>query len=56
MGKTMYKFIESLFGFETGDDAELKTLKVFSGIMQALFVVLFFAYCMYPVWIGWLNK
>jgi hypothetical protein len=52
----MYKFIECLFGFETGDDATIKTLKVFAGVAQALFVFMFFAYCMSPVWIGWLNK
>ncbi len=52
----MYKFIECLFGFETGDDATIKTLKVSAGILQVVFVILFFAYCMYPVWIGWLNK
>ena len=52
----MYKLIECLFGFETGDDATIKTLKVSAGILQVVFVVLFFAYCMTPVWIGWLNK
>ena len=52
----MYKFIEYLFGFETGDDAAIKTLKVFVGVAQALFGIMFFAYCMSPVWIGWLNK
>lgn len=52
----MYKLIECLFGFETGDDATIKTLKVSVGILQVVFVVLFFAYCMTPVWIGWLNK
>ena len=50
--QTMYKFIECLFGFEAEDDAMMKTLKVFAGIMQAVFVVLFIAYCMSPVWIG----
>ena len=52
----MYKFIECLFGFEGGDDATTKALKVFAGILQAAFVVMFFAYCMSPVWSGWLNK
>jgi hypothetical protein len=52
----MYNLIECLFGFETGDDATIKTLKVSSGILQVVFVVLFFAYCMTPVWICWLNK
>ena len=51
----MYKFIECLFGFETGDDTTIKSLKVFAGIAQALFGIAFFAYCMYPVWC-WLNK
>ena len=52
----MYKIIECIFGFETGDDATIKTLKVFAGVAQALFGIMFFAYCMYPVWICWLNK
>ena len=52
----MYKIIECIFGFETGDDATIKTLKVFAGIMQALFWITFFAFCMTPVWIGWLDK
>ena len=52
----MYNIIECIFGFETGDDATIKTLKVFAGILRAVFVVMFFAYCMYPVWIDWSGK
>ena len=52
----MYKIIECIFGFETRDDATIKTLKVLVGILQAVFIVMFFAFCMYPVWIHWLNK
>lgn len=52
----MYKIIECIFGFETGDDTTIKILKVSTGILQAIFLFLFFAYCMTPVWICWLNK
>ena len=52
----MYKIIGYLFGFETGDDATIKILKVSAGILQVVFVVLFFAYCMSPAWIDGLNK
>ena len=52
----MNKFIECLFGFETGDDATIKALKVFAGVARTLFVIMFFAYCTFLVWVGWLNK
>lgn len=52
----MYKIIECIFGFETRDDATIKTLKVLVGILQAVFVVMFFTYCMSPIWIHWVNK
>lgn len=52
----MYKIIECVFGFETGDDAAVKALKVFAGLAQALFWIAFLTYCSYPVWCGWLNK
>ena len=52
----MYKIIECIFGFETGDDATIKTLKVLAGILQVVFIFMFFAYCMYPVWIDWSSK
>lgn len=52
----LYKVIECIFGFETGDGAMLKSLKVLGGIAQALFWIAFLAYCTYPAWSIWLNK
>lgn len=37
-------FFNSLLGFESDDDRTTKILKVFAGVAQALFVIMFFAY------------